>query len=101
MSLSGCPGEEEDEDGQILTLVTDKIRFKSSSYRVVKGRVEMAKRETLVDKAIHRPDKTRVSHETRGPRPDISGIEMPEMPEISDKTTIEKLDKRYGKSKLV
>ena len=61
MSLSGCPGKEEDEDGQILTLVTDKMRFKSSSYRVVKGRVEMAKRETLMDKAIHRPEKTKVS----------------------------------------
>ena len=88
VSLSGCPGSEEDEDGQILTLVTNKFRFRSSTYRLSKGQVEM---DDVNDKVVvHRPEEmfaplanTRIFM----PRPDISGIQFQP---ISDNIVIDK-----------
>ena len=85
VSLIGCPGSEEDEDGQILTLVTNKFKFRSSTYRLWKGNVEMAE-GALTDKvAVHRPPAP--VERTHMPRPDISGARLSK---ISDKTVIDK-----------
>ena len=50
VSLSGCPGSE-DDDGQMLTLVTAKLKFRSSSYRLVAGKVEMGNGTSRVSQA--------------------------------------------------
>ena len=50
VSLSGCPGSE-DDDGQMLTLVTAKLKFRSSSYRLVGGKVEMGNGTSRVSQA--------------------------------------------------
>ena len=84
VSLSGCPGNE-DEDGQILTLVTNKFKFRSSTYRLWKGKVEMAKGGMTDKVVVHRPAAP--DQKTHMPRPDISGVRLPE---ISDKTVIDK-----------
>ena len=47
VSLSGCPGNE-DGEGQMLTVVTGRLKFRSSSYRLVAGRVQMARGYTRV-----------------------------------------------------
>ena len=71
VSLSGCPGNE-DEDGQILTLVTDKFKFRSSSYRVSNGTVSFADGELKDLVVVHKPAAAK-PEETRRPKPDISG----------------------------
>ena len=85
VSLSGCPGSDEDEDGQILTLVTNKFKFRSSTYRLWKGKVEMAEGDMTDKVVVHRPAAP--VEKNHGPRPDISGVRLPE---ISDKTVIDK-----------
>ena len=85
VSLSGCPGSEEDDDGQILTLVTNKFKFRSSTYRLWKGKVEMAQGDLTDKVVVHRPAAP--LQKTHMPRPDISGVRLPE---ISDKTVIDK-----------
>ena len=88
VSLSGCPGSEEDEDGQILTLVTNKFKFRSSTYRLWKGKVEMAGGELTDKVVVHRPaSRSGNLQKTHMPRPEISGVRLPE---ISDKTVIDK-----------
>ena len=84
VSLSGCPGSDEDEDGQILTLVTNKFKFRSSTYRLWKGKVKMAEGDLTDKVVVHRPAAP--VEKNHGPRPDISGVPLPE---ISDKTVID------------
>ena len=85
VSLSGCPGGDGDDDGQILTLSTNKLKFRSSTYRLLKGRVEMAQGDLTDKVVVHRPAAP--DQKTHMPRPDISGVRLPE---ISDKTVIDK-----------
>jgi len=96
VSLSGCPGSDEDEDGQILTLVTNKFKFRSSTYRLSKGKVEMAEGDMTDKVVVHRPAAP--VEKNHGPRPDISGVRLPE---ISDKTVIDKnKSKKAGKDQF-
>ena len=83
VSLSGCPDDE--EDGQILTLVTNKFKFHASTYRLIKGKVAMAEGEVTDKVVVHRP--AHVVEKTQRARPEISGARLPE---ISDKTVIDK-----------
>lgn len=85
VSLSGCPGSDEDEDGQILTLVTNKFKFRSSTYRLSKGKVEMEEGDLSDKVVVHRPAAP--VEKTRMPRPVVSGVNVPK---ISEKTVIDK-----------
>ena len=67
MSLIGCTGSEEDDDGQILTLATNKFKFRSSIYRMSKGKMEMAGGKVRAAPVA----------KTRLPRPDVSGLLHP------------------------